>query len=454
MSLTSRGETGVREAVFSPSGPLKGRLQVPPDKSISHRAALLAAMSSEPVRIANYLKAADTKSTLAAIRRLGALVEVYQEGVVVRGVGLRGAEEPQGPIDVGNAGTLLRLLPGWLAGQPGRRFTLDGDRSIRRRPVDRVAVPLQEMGARISCRENRYPPLEVEGAALKGITYRLPQASAQVKSCLLLAGLLAEGPTVVVEPVPTRDHSERLLAAAGVPVQRQDGAVQVLPVDELGLPDLSIGGDPSSAAFFAAAATLIKGSRIVLEGVCLNRTRVGFFRILERMGGLVVADWEEDFEEGIPAAEPVGEIDLAWARLNGTTVSAEEVPLAIDELPLVALLGCFAEGETVVEGAQELRFKESDRIASVVEGLRGLGARIEGSADGFRVEGTGGLRGGRFDARGDHRLAMLGAVAGLASKEGVKVVGMEAAAVSYPSFEEDLKRLVAGPRRRLFGNRG
>jgi len=431
------------EATFTPQGPLRGKLRVAADKSISHRAAILAAMSSEPVRIANYLKAADTKSTLAAIRALGALVEVYQSGVVVRGPGLRLAAEPPGPIDVGNAGTLLRLLPGWLAGQEGRRFTLDGDASIRRRPVDRVAVPLAQMGARLEAREGRFPPLTVEGAPLHGISYAPPQASAQVKSCLLLAGLLAQGRTVVEERLPTRDHTERLLAAAGVPVRRVGLAVEVVPVDELALPDLTVGGDPSSAAFFAAAATILKGSRIVLEGVCLNHTRVGFFRILERMGGLVVADWERPGEE-IPAEEPVGEIDVAWGRLAGTTVSAEEVPLAIDELPLVALLGCFAEGETVVEGAEELRFKESDRIAAVVEGLRGLGARIEGTPDGFRVEGTGALRGGVFNAAGDHRLAMLGALAGLASREGVKVVGMEAAAVSYPSFEADLRRLLGG----------
>src|SRR5579875_2700943 len=202
------------EALFTPSGPLKGRLRVPADKSISHRAAILAGMASEPVRIDNYLKAADTKSTLAALRSLGCLIEVFPEGIVVRGCGLRSALAPEEPIDVGNAGTLLRILPGWLAGQEGRRCLLDGDSSIRGRPVDRIVEPLARMGARLEARDGRYPPLTVEGAPLRGISYRLPVASAQVKSCLLLAGLLAEGPTTVEEPLPTRDHTERLLAKA------------------------------------------------------------------------------------------------------------------------------------------------------------------------------------------------------------------------------------------------
>jgi 3-phosphoshikimate 1-carboxyvinyltransferase len=424
---------------FSPDGPLRGTLAAPPDKSLSHRAALLAAMTDEPVQVTGYLDAADTNSTLAAVQALGALVERRTDSLVIRGAGLRAAA-PAELIDVGNAGTLMRLLPGWLAGQEGGRWTLDGDASIRRRPVDRVAAPLGLMGAAIEAREGRFPPFTVTGSPLTGIEYELPVASAQVKSCVLLAGLLAAGPTTVVEPKPSRDHTERMLAAAGVNIAREGSRITVAAQDELELGALHVPGDPSSAAFHAAAAVLVPRSRIVIEGMGANWTRTGFFRILRRMGGIVVGPLEEP-GGGVPASEPVCELDVAAGPLIGTEVEPDEVPLAIDELPLVALLGCFAEGSTVVRGAGELRLKESDRIATVVDGLRGLGARIEATADGFAVEGTGGLRGGVLEAHGDHRLAMLGAVAGLASREGVEVVGMEAAAVSYPGFEADLAAL-------------
>ncbi len=423
---------------FSPDGPLRGTVVAPPDKSLSHRAALLAAMTDEPVRITGYLDAADTNSTLDAVQALGALVERRADSLVVRGPGLRAAG-PADVIDVGNAGTLMRLLPGWLAGQEGGRWTLDGDASIRRRPVDRVAAPLGLMGARIQSR-GRFPPFTVTGSPLSGIEYELPVASAQVKSCVLLAGLLASGPTTVVEPKPSRDHTERMLAAAGVRISREGARITVAAQDELELGALHVPGDPSSAAFHAAAAVLVPRSRIVIEGMGANWTRTGFFRILRRMGGVVVGPLEEP-GDGVPAEEPVCELDVCHGPLVGTVVEPEEVPLAIDELPLVALLGCFAEGETVVRGAGELRLKESDRIATVVDGLRGLGARIEATDDGFVVQGTGGLRGGTLESHDDHRLAMLGAVAGLASREGVEVVGMEAAAVSYPGFEADLASL-------------
>ena len=426
-------------ARFAPDGPLRGTLTAPPDKSLSHRAALLAAMTDEPVAITGYLDAADTNSTLAAVQALGALVERREGSLVVRGAGLRAAA-PAASIDVGNAGTLMRLLPGWLAGQPGGSWTLDGDASIRRRPVDRIAAPLALMGARIEARDGRFPPFTVTGSALSGIEYELPVASAQVKSCVLLAGLLASGPTTVVEPKPSRDHTERMLAAAGVSIARDGDRVTVAAQDELELGALHVPGDPSSAAFHAAAAVLVPRSRIVIEGMGANWTRTGFFRILRRMGGVVVGPLEEP-GGGVPAEEPVCELDVCHGPLVGTVVEPEEVPLAIDELPLVALLGCFAEGETVVRGAGELRLKESDRIATVVDGLRGLGATIEATEDGFAVQGTGGLRGGVIEAHGDHRLAMLGAVAGLASRDGVEVVGMEAAAVSYPGFEADLEAL-------------
>jgi 3-phosphoshikimate 1-carboxyvinyltransferase len=427
---------------FDPAGALRGDYTPPADKSISHRAALFAAMCDEPVAVRNYLDSADTRSTLDAVRSLGAGLEEDDEGgLLLRGVGLHAPLEATGGlIGVGNAGTLMRLLPGWLAGQPGRSWTLDGDESIRRRPVDRIAEPLRAMGADIEMREGRLPPFTVRGAELSGIDYELPVASAQVKSCVLIAGMVAAGSTSVAEPAPSRDHTERLLRRARVPFERAGKRLTVSSVDELELDEIVVPGDPSSAAFIVAAATLIGGSRVVVRDVGLNWTRTGFLRIARRMGAVIVGDLEEPDAQA--DSEPIDELDVASAPLEGTVVEREEVPLAIDELTLVALLGAYAEGETVVRGAGELRLKESDRLDAVVEGLRGLGADIEATADGFAVRGDGSpLRGGAIDSLGDHRIAMLGAVAGLASVEGVEVVGMDAATVSYPGFEADIRAL-------------
>ena len=435
------GQTSVK---FDPSGRLTGTVTPPADKSISHRAALFGAMSDEPVSVRNYLRAEDTESTLNAVQALGAGVQDSGDEILIRGVGLHTpAEVTGGRLDVGNSGTLLRLLPGWLAGQPGGEWTLDGDDSIRRRPVDRVAEPLRRMGCSIDTREGGLPPMRVRGTSLTGIDYDMPVASAQVKTCVLIAGLLAAGSTSVSEPSQSRDHTERLLGRARVPFTRDGLTVGVHPVDELELDEITVPGDPSSAAFHAVAACIVPGSRIVIDGMCLNWTRTGFFRIAQRMGAVMLGDLEEP-GQGSATEEPIGELDVAAAPLVATEVLPEEVPLAIDELPLVALLGCFAEGDTVVRGAEELRVKETDRIAGVVEGLNGLGASLEATDDGFVVHGGTGIEGGTIDSRGDHRLAMLGAVAGLASRSGVEVLGMDAAAVSYPRFEDDLRRLLEG----------
>ena len=428
---------------FGPEGPLRGAYTPPADKSISHRAALFGAMADEPVVVRNYLDSEDTHSTLNAVRALGAAVEQGPDGeVTIRGVGLHAPLEATGGLlDVGNAGTLMRLLPGWLAGQPGGVWTLDGDDSIRRRPVDRIAEPLRMMGAAVEAHEERFPPFTVRGAALTGIEYELPVASAQVKSCVLIAGMLASGSTTVGEGATSRDHTERLLRRARVPFEKDGLRSTVRQVDELELDEVVVPGDPSSAAFVVAAAILVNGSRVVVRDIGLNWTRTGFFRIAERMGAVIVGELEEPNDDS--DSEPVGELDVASGPLEGTVVEPDEVPLAIDELTLVALLGAHAEGETVVRGAEELRLKESDRIAGVVDGLRGLGAAIEATPDGFVVRGDGSpLKGGTIDAKGDHRMAMLGAVAGLASLEGVEVDGMDAAAVSYPSFERDLRALL------------
>jgi 3-phosphoshikimate 1-carboxyvinyltransferase len=435
---------------FTPGGPLRGALAPPPDKSISHRAAIVAAMGEGETAVSNYLDAADTRATLEAVRLLGAEVGEGEE-LRIRGVGLRGAH-PAPLVDVGNAGTLMRILPGWLAGQPSGRWTLDGDESIRRRPVDRIVEPLRLMGAEVSARDDRVPPLRVSGSELGGIEYRLPVASAQVKSCLLLAGLLAGGPTSVVERRPTRDHTERLLRAAGASLAIEDAGtpvtvrgelparrVTVDPAERLEPGRIEIPGDFSSAAFLMVAALVVSGSEVRLEGVGINPGRIGLLGILSRMGAAI-----EVVEGAAAGLEPVATIVARSGPLQGTRIGAGEVPLAIDELPLVALAACYADGETQVAGAAELRHKESDRIASVVGGLRAVGAEIEATADGFTVRGGSGLRGGRLDAAGDHRLAMLGAIAGLASTEGVEVLGFEAAAVSYPGFGADLAGLLSG----------
>jgi len=430
-------------ARFDPSGPLRGSLRPPADKSISHRAALLAAMGEGESEVVAYLDAADTRSTLGAVSAIGARV-VEVEGRVaqpifrIRGVGLRGPDPAA--IDVGNAGTLMRLIPGWLAGQEGRGiWALDGDESIRLRPVDRIVVPLRQMGARLECHDDRLPPLQVEGAGLTGIEYRLPVASAQVKSCLLFAGLLAEGETRVVEPLPTRDHSERMLGAAGATIERDGDTVVVQPAERLESGRIVVPTDLSSAAFFLVAALLVDDSQVSLAEVGINPTRTGLLSILERMGARV--EIEDEGEEG---GEPIGRITARSSELQGTEVGGAEVPLAIDELPLIALAACFAEGTTTIRDAEELRRKESDRVATVSAALNALGGEVEPTADGMVVTGTGGLRGGSVDSHGDHRIAMLGAVAGLASREGVEVHGMEAAAVSYPGFEADLATLLDG----------
>jgi 3-phosphoshikimate 1-carboxyvinyltransferase len=436
---------------FDPLGPVRGELRPPPDKSVSHRAALIGAMAEGPTRITGFLDSADTRASLHAVAGVGAEV---REGdpddhggffVEIEGIGLRAARPAE--IDVGNAGTLLRIMPGWLAGQPGGEWVLDGDQSIRRRPMDRIAEPLRLMGAEVECRDGRLPPLRVRGSTLRGIDYRLPVASAQVKSCLLLAGLLAEGQTSITEPLTTRDHTERMLAAMGASLRRDGQRLLIAPAERLEAGDVPVPGDFSSAAFFVAAALLVPGSELSLGEVGINRNRIGLLSILARMG--VEMDGAHESGHALtvheirePGPEPIATLRVRSTELRGATVTAEDVPAAIDELPLVALLGCFAQGETVVEGAEELRAKESDRIAGIVEGLSALGAEIEARPDGFAVSGSGGLRGGRIDAGGDHRLAMVGAIAGLASREGVEVDGFEAVAVSYPSFERDLRTLL------------
>jgi 3-phosphoshikimate 1-carboxyvinyltransferase len=414
-----------------PAVAVRGDLAVPGDKSISHRAVLIGALADGESEIRGFGSSADTLATLDAVRDLGARVAVDGETARIAGVGLRGLRMPGRPIDCRNAGTLMRLLAGALAGQDGR-FELVGDESLSRRPLERVALPLREMGAHVETTDG-HAPLVVEGRPLRPIRYELPVASAQVKSALLLAGLQAEdGPTTAVERAPTRDHTERLLEAAGARVRRAPGRAAVWPAARLRPLSLDVPGDFSSAAPFLAAATLLAGSHLRVHGVGVNPTRTGFLAALERMGARV------SFfnRRSAGAGEPVADIEVDSAELVATEVGSREVPLLVDELPFFALVAGMARGESIVRGAGELRLKESDRLTAVHDLLRQVGVRIAATADGFRIRGVPARpRGGaKLDTHGDHRIAMLAALAGVVSREGVDVRGAENVAVSYPEF--------------------
>ena len=418
-----------------PGAALVGHIRVPGDKSITHRAALIGAVSEGETRITGFGRAADTEATLAAVRALG--VEVVEDDVDVvrvRGVGLRGLREPEEPVDAGNSGTLIRLLSGLLAGQEGT-FTLTGDESLRTRPMERVAEPLRQMGAQVETTDGR-APMTVRGGALSSIRYRPPMPSAQVKSAVLLAGLYAEGgETTVEEARPTRDHTELLLTQAGARVTRRRHGISIAPVTQLELGEVEVPGDFSSAAPFIVAATLLAGSNLYVHDVGVNPTRTGLLDVLERMGAHIAV-----FNRRRLGGEPVADLEVRSAALTATEVGPDEVPRLIDELPLFALAAASARGESVIRGAGELRHKETDRIESVKEALKALGARVSSRHDGLGVRGVPSRpRGGGVDALGDHRLAILGGVAGVVSREGVRIEGAEAAAVSFPGFFELLE---------------
>ncbi len=422
---------------IEPARALVGHAVVPGDKSISHRAVLLAAVGEGETEINGFGRSGDTESTLRAVRALGAEVEESDIDVVrVRGRGLRGLASPDEPIDAGNAGTLIRLLAGLLAGQEGR-FELTGDESLSRRPMERVAAPLRELGARIQTTDG-HAPIVVEGGKLRGITYELPVASAQVKSAVLLAGLYAKGRTTVVEPAATRDHTELLLQHAGVDVERKGLSVSVAGVERLELDRVEVPGDFSSAAPLIVAATLLPGSELYLHGVGINPTRTGLLDVLERMRARVTL-----FNKRKLGAETVADIEVRSASLVATRVAPAEVPRMVDELPLVALLAGLARGETVIGGVQELRVKETDRVETVKDLLKPLGIRVSAGEDELKVVGvpTRPKGGGSADSHGDHRIAMLGAVAGLVSREGLRLEGADAAAVSFPGFFELLESI-------------
>ncbi len=433
------------------SRPLAGLVRVPSDKAISHRAAILGALAGGTTVVRDFSPAGDCAATLAVLAALGVGIERVDRGrsdrhgsakgaaeILVRGVGPDARlAPPPAPLHCGRSGTTMRMLAGALAGFPSR-FAMTGDPQLLRRPMERVAEPLRRMGAGVDLAPGGTPPMVIEGGALHGIEYRLPVASAQVKSAVLLAGLHAEGVTAVVEPVPTRDHTERLLEAMGAAVEAvalPDGARRVtLAPGPLRGVEVDVPGDPSSAAPLVAAATLVPGSDLVIEGVGTNPGRTGFLRVAGRMGARI-----EILPRPGRGPEPVADLHVRHASLTATTIGAAEVPSLVDELPLVALLASRAEGVTEVRGAEELRVKESDRIAGIVQGLRALGADAEELPDGFVVRGPVELSGGTVEARADHRLAMAFAVAALVSAGPVAIDGLAFVGDSFPGFLELLE---------------
>lgn len=420
-----------------PGGSLRGRLRVPGDKSISHRSIMLGAIARGITHVSGFLEGADAISTMNVFRALGVRIEGPDQGrVVVHGVGPGGLRPPAGPLDCGNAGTAMRLLIGLLAGQPFG-CTLIGDESLSKRPMRRVADPLARMGARIHTHEGR-PPVRIEPVpgALKAIEYLMPMASAQVKSSLLLAGLHADGETVVTEPAPTRDHTERMLEGFGVRLSRQGATVRIRGGQSLTATDIDVPADISSAAFFLVGASIAAGSDLLIEHVGVNPTRTGALDILRLMG----ADIERVNERTV-GGEPVADLRVRAAPLRGIDVPPQLVPLAIDEFPVLFVAAACASGRTVVTGAEELRVKESDRIAVMADGLRALGVDAQATPDGMIIEGRGSLPGPVFSAgavtsHGDHRIAMAFAIAALRSAGSLRIDDTLNVATSFPGFVE------------------
>ncbi len=418
---------------------LRGEVTLPGDKSISHRAALFGALSSEGVEVENFSGGADCASTLACLERLGVRVERPGERTVRvrRGEAFR---EPEDALDAGNSGTTARTLCGLLAGLPGICAVLRGDESLRRRPMRRVVDPLRTLGARIDGRDggNRLP-LCIRGTRLAGGVHRLALPSAQVKTALLLSGLFANEPTTVVEPLPTRNHTEILLGHLGLPCSVREEGVTVFPGPEPRGGRWRIPGDVSSAAFWVVATAILPGSEIRLRKVGLNPTRTGALRVLERMGLAL-----ERLEPGEAGGEPLGDLIARSADLEAVEIGPEEIPSLVDELPVLAVAAARARGVTEIRGARELRVKECDRIAAVAEGLRALGAEVEEREDGWRIQGPCAFRGARIRTFGDHRIAMAFAVAGLAASGPVELDDPACVRISYPEFFPTLEALLRG----------
>ena len=421
--------------VAGPATDVAGRLRVPGDKSISHRALMFGALADGKTRVSGFLPGEDCLATMAALEAMGAVIERTGETALrIDGVGLRGLRAPASPLDMGNSGTAMRLFAGLLAGQAFDTMLI-GDASLTKRPMERVAAPLRMMGADVRT-DSGTPPLTISGnRPLRGIDYDMPVASAQVKSAVLLAGLYAEGTTSVVEPAVTRDHTERMLAMFGQPVRREGARSTLDPIGRLIAADVDVPADLSSAAFFLLAGCPATSGEIVLENVGLNPTRTGVLQILQRMG----ADLDVR-QRPAGEGEPSGTIIVRPARLRGIDVPAELVPLAIDEFPLVFAAAALADGTTKISGAEELRHKESDRIGVMATGLRKLGVKIEERPDGAIITG-GRLTGGQVDSAGDHRVAMAFAIAAMSADDTVRILDTANVATSFPGFAASARNI-------------
>lgn len=422
------------EMTVKPADHLTGTVDLPPDKSIAHRAAMFSAIADGTSRIVNFPEAEDPQSTLSCLRALGVRTGEEDGNLLVHGSGLHGFTQPDSALDCGNSGTTMRLLSGLLAGQ---RFdtTLTGDDSLRSRPMDRVVDPLRTMGARIEARSG-HAPLTIRGwGPLRATTYRLPVASAQVKSCVLLAGLYADGETRVIETSRSRDHTERMLGLSTVDLG--EGRTISIEGGRRVEPRMwSIPADFSAAAFFLVAGSIVPNSELTMKSVGLNPSRAGLVDVLRAMGADIRVENERE-----TGGEPIGDLIVRSAALSGVTVGGVQIPVLIDELPVLAVAGAFAEGETVIEGAEELRHKETDRLEAMAAGLSALGARLEERPDGLRIQGGSGLTGGRVESRGDHRIAMALAIGGLAAMDPVTIEGADCTAVSFPGFGEAIDAL-------------
>lgn len=417
---------------------LFGTISVPGDKSISHRAIMFGAVSRGETIVRNFLFGADCLSTISCFRKLGVRIEQEQNEIKIYGEGWNGLKEPSSILDVGNSGTTTRLMLGILAGRPFHSVVI-GDDSIAKRPMNRVVLPLRKMGATINGREKgNYTPIAIQGGSpLKSITYELPVASAQVKSCLLLAGLQADGETTIIEPTATRDHTERMIQHFGGELSVQNNRITVKGNQQLTGTTIDVPGDISSAAYFMVAAAIMENSEVILKNVGLNPTRTGIIDVLIKMGADITIEKNTN-----TSFEPVGTVTVRNSTLKGIEISGDLIPRLIDELPIIALLATQADGKTIIKNAEELKVKETNRIDAVAKELSRLGANILPTDDGMIITGKTPLHGETVSSLGDHRIGMMLGIASLICKDKVTLEGYEAIEVSYPNFFEDLQSLI------------
>lgn len=423
--------------IFNKVHSLKGEVTIPGDKSISHRAVMFGSLAKGTTEVTNFLQGADCLSTISCFRKLGIQIENTPNRILIHGKGLHGLTEPADALDTGNSGTTTRLISGILAGQS---FTtvLNGDASIQTRPMKRIMTPLSMMGADItSLKGNNCAPLRICGGQLHGITYESPVASAQVKSCVLLAGLYADAPTSVIEPVLSRNHTELMLTGFGAHVTSSGTTATIEPEPDLNGMKIEVPGDISSAAYFLAAGLMIPNSEILIKNVGINQTRDGILRVAKEMGGDITV-----LNEKTSGGEPTCDLLVRSSSLKGVTIGGEIIPTLIDEIPMIAVMSCFAEGTTIIKDAQELKVKESNRIDTVVTNLKAMGAHIEATDDGMIIEGGYPLHGAVIDSHLDHRIAMSFAIGALGADGETRIEGAECVKISYPEFYETLQCLI------------